>query len=130
MSDTDLGTDISTPDALDLDPQLSLVSGFEQLGQHLARAITTPTGGLIDDDAWGIDVRDWLNDVPPSTATAAARVRSQWLADPRVEDCDVIATFEGATLSITGSVETAEGPFALVLAVSAVTVESLRVEAL
>jgi len=127
---SDLGTDISTPDALDLDPQLALVSGFEQLGQALARSITTPTGALIDDDAWGIDVRDWLNDVAPSPATAAARVRSQWLSDERVEDCDVVVTFEGETLSISGTVDTSEGPFALVLSVSAVTVESLRVEAL
>lgn len=127
---TDLGTDISTPDGLDLDPQLTLVSGIDVLGQHLARSITTPTGALIDDDSWGFDVRAWLNDTAPSASLAASRVRSQWLSDERVEACDVVVTFEDETLSITGTVETAEGPFALVLAVSAVSVESLRIEAL
>lgn len=41
---TDLGTDISTPDGLDLDPMMRTVSGVRALGQALARRLITPRG--------------------------------------------------------------------------------------
>jgi len=125
----DFGLDISTPGALDLDPYFAMVTGWEQLAQALARRILTPTGGLRDDAAYGFDVRAYLNDTPPPARVVAAEVRAQWLADERVEDCDVSVTFEGDTLSVAGVVLTSEGAFRLVLAVSAVTVSVLRAEA-
>ena len=67
---TELGTDISTPDGLDLDPQFTLVSGIEALGST-SREHHHPTGALIDDDSWGFDVRAWLNDTAPSASLAA-----------------------------------------------------------
>ena len=126
---SDLGLDISTPEAMDLDPYFALVTGWEQLAQALARRITTPTGGLRDDAAYGFDVRAFLNELAPSVRVVAAAVREQWLADERVEDCDVSVTFDGETLSVTGAVLTSSGTFRLVLAVSAVTVALLRAEA-
>lgn len=125
---TDFGLDISTPGALDLDPHFALVSGWGQLAQALARRILTPTGGLRDDPAYGFDVRAYLNDTPPPARVVAAEVRAQWLADERVEDCDVSVAYEGGALSVVGVVLTSEGTLRLVLSVSSVSLSILRAE--
>lgn len=128
-TDADFGLDIATPDAMDIDPFFSLVDGYTALAQALARRITTPRGGLIDDPEYGHDVREFLNEVSPSPSAVAIAVRNEWLRDERVLDARVQATFEDETLSIVGRIETGDGPFTLTLAISAVTVETLRVEA-
>lgn len=132
--DVDFGSDISSPigpgGEMDLSPFLESVDGLEMLGQRLIRRITTPTGSVIDDEEWGIDVRAWLNDETPSEREIAWAVASQWEADECVESAEVLVTFEEGALTIKGTVETAAGPFEMVLAVSAVTVELLRLEAL
>jgi hypothetical protein len=131
----DLGTDISTPidpttGLLDLDPFFALTDSIEGLAQALFARVVTPTGALIDDLSYGHDVRENLNDSSPSTTRIAAAVRSQWLADERVLDAQVEVTFEGETLTITGLVESGEGPFRLVIGVGSVTSALLSVEAL
>lgn len=131
---TDLGTDISTPTGdnglPDLDPFFSLVDGIEGLAQALFARIVTPTGALVDDLSYGHDVRESLNDSDPSPSRIAAAVVSQWLADERVLGAEVVVTFEGETLTITGLVESSEGPFRLVIAVGSLTSALLSVEAL
>lgn len=124
-----LGIDISTPGAMDLDPYFALASEGEQLVQALARRIVTPTGALRDDPSYGYDVRAHLNDAAPQPRLVAAAVRAQWLADERVEDCDVRVTFADDTLTIQGAALTSAGTFRFVLAVSAVTIDLLRFEA-
>lgn len=124
-----LGLDISTPGAADLDPYFALVSEAEQLAQALARRIVTPTGALRDDLSYGYDVRAHLNDTALQPRLVAAAVRAQWLADERVEDCDVRVTFEDGALSIEGVVLASTGTFRLVLSVSAVALSILRTEA-
>lgn len=131
----DLGTDISTPvdpatGLPDLDPFFGLVDGIEGLAQALFARIVTPTGGLIDDLSYGHDVRENLNDSAPSPSRIAAAVTSQWLADERVLGAEVSVTFEGEALTISGLVESSEGPFRLVIAVGDVTPALLSVEAL
>lgn len=130
---TDFGTDIATPvgdDGLpDLDPFFGLVDGYTALAQALLRRVVTPTGAVIDDPAYGHDVRVYLNDADPSPTAIAAAVRAQWLADERVEDARVVVTFADNALRIEGVVLAGEGPFRLVLAVSAVTAEILTAEA-
>ena len=127
---TDFGTDISTPGGADLDPFFALVSGWTQLAQALVARITTPTGGLVDDPSYAIDVRAYLNDTPASTATIAAEIRAEWLRDERVYDASARVTFDEAAeaLTVQGVVTTAEGTFALTVAIGAVTVDLLRVE--
>ena len=132
---TDLGLDISTPidpgtGLPDLDPFFGLVDGIEQLAQALFARIVTPTGALIDDLAYGHDVRENLNGLDPSPARIAAAVQSQWLADERVLDAQAQATFAGDALTIEGFMESSAGPFRLVIAVGSVTAALLAVEAL
>ena len=68
----DLGTDISTPAALDIDPSFATVSGATCLAQALARRLVTPRGTLLDDAGYGTDLRSYLND----SRTATTRVRA------------------------------------------------------
>ena len=127
----DLGTDISTPSAADLDPSLGLVSGLRGLGEALARRLCTPRGGLLDDPGYGTDVRSWLNSSLDTRAlqTIAVLVREELLQDERVEDASVTVAYTAPRLTITAQVRSSAGPLTLVLAVSAVTVDLLRVEA-
>ena len=71
------GTDISTPDAADLDPYFGTVSGWRALAQAIGRRLITPRGSLIDDEAYGFDVRSRLNGAltPSDPATMAAVVQ-------------------------------------------------------
>lgn len=128
---TDLGTDISTPIDPDsglpgLDPFFGTVSGRDQLVQALVRRIVTPVGGLIDDGSYGYDVRAHLNDAAPRPSQIAAQVRAQWLADERVLDARADVTFADGVLTVRGTVLDDEGPFALVLAIDALTVTLLE----
>ena len=84
---------------------------------------------MIDDPAYGHDVRAYLNDANPDTTAIATAVREQWLADERVEDVRVRVTFEGDALRIEGVVLAGTGPFRLVLGISELTAEILTAEA-
>ena len=133
---TTLGTDISTPVSaeglLDLDPTFALSTGRAQLAQAIGRRITTRRGTLAwigDDPDWGIDVRDYLgSDADAQTAfRIAAMVEAEVLRDERVRACQATATVADGTLTLSLRLADADGPFRLVVAVSAVTIELLRV---
>lgn len=126
----DFGVDIATPDAADIDPYFTTVSGWRGLGQALARRLITPRGSLIDDDAYGYDLRSRLNDTftPADLAQLGAIVRRELEADERVDYATAAVTFSQGALRVTAAVQTAEGPFRLVLAVSSVTTEILAAE--
>lgn len=133
---TTLGTDIATPVSaeglLDLDPTFALATGRAQLAQAIGRRVTTRRGtlGWIGDDPdYGIDVRDFLgSDAGPSTAfRIAAAVQAEVLRDERVRGCEVSATITDGTLTLSLRLADADGPFRLVLAVSAVTIDLLKV---
>lgn len=126
----DFGVDIATPDASDIDPYFTTVSGWRGLGQSLARRLITPRGSLIDDDAYGYDLRSRLNDTftPADLAQLGAIVRRELEADERVDYATAAVTFSQGALRVTAAVQTAEGPFRLVLAVSSVTTEILAAE--
>lgn len=117
----DFGTDINTPDGLDIDPYFTEVSGAEGLGQALGRRLVTPRGSLEDDPAYGYDVRAHLNDDSPNVGAIGVAVAAQLLLDERVERATAAATFAESSLTIRADVLTAEGPFRLTLDVSAVT---------
>ena len=133
---TPLGTDISTPVSdeglLDLDPAFALCTGRVQLAQAIGRRITTRRGtlGWIGDDPdYGVDVRDYLgSDADAQTASRiAAMVEAEVLRDERVRACQATATVADGTLTLSLRLADADGPFRLVLAVSAVTVDLLKV---
>lgn len=115
----------------DLDPQLRLVGGFPLLAQDLLNRLSTPRGGLFYDPSYGYDLRALLcraldeRDVP----TIAALIEAQCLLDERVASVSVAVTLLRLEhrLRITLTVETDAGPFAMVLAVSDLTVELLEV---
>lgn len=128
----DFGTDVSTPDAMDIDPMFRLVSGWRGLAEALSRRIITPRGTLLDDPSYGYDVRSRLNDAltPGDLAALPAYIRREFESDERVEGAEVTVAFARNTLTVRALITTAEGPFRLVLAVSSITAEVLAAEAL
>lgn len=126
----DFGTDIATPDAADIDPYFSTVTGWRCLAQAIGRRLTTPRGSLLDDPAYGFDLRTQLNAslTPPQLAALAGVVKREIEADERVESAEVAVTFSASALTVRAVVTTGDGPFRLVLAVSAVTTEILAAE--
>lgn len=129
---TDLGTDIATPGGDDLDPAFGLVDGYRCLGEGLARRSTTRRGSQIDDPLYGTDLRARLNDNLDARGLAelAIATTNEWRKDERVFDARVTCTLVGNTLRVSGRVQSAAGPFRLVLSVDAVSVALLTVEPL
>ena len=122
-----LGVDISCLD--DLDPMFGLVVGPDCLGQDLAHRFSTPRGGLRYDLDYGLDLTQYLNDV---ITDAQARglpgdMEAEAEKDPRVlgATATVDELVQLQSLQCTLTVETEEGTFNLVLAVSALTVDLL-----
>jgi len=132
---SNLGTDINTPitnGVPDLDPMFTLVSGRTALVQALARRLTTTHGMLEwigDDPEYRHDVREYLGeDVGPRAEfVIASRVQAECLKDERVRDVDVTVAIADRGLTVGVRVASTQGAVRLVLAVSAVTVDLLKV---
>lgn len=127
---TDLGTDLYC--ISDLDPAGRTVSGPEALAQALARRLQTPRGALAaigDDPDYGLDLRDYVGeDVGAGIeAEVESAVRAECLKDERVRDVDVTVAVSGRALTVGVRVASTQGVVRLVLAVSAVTVDLLKV---
>lgn len=120
----DLGLDLSC--VTDLEEDMAEVSGRTCLAQAIARRLTTPRGGLIDDPGYGYDLRDLLNaDVGPrELAAAASAAENECLKDERVLSATVSIVYAQQTVDV--ALEDADGPFKLVLAVDTVTVAILQ----
>jgi phage baseplate assembly protein W len=125
----DLGTDFNLGE--DLDANLSLVSGVTGLGQALARRLRTPRGGLWYAPDYGTDLRQYVLAPVFSARAMEMAAAAECRKDERVEAVKARAVQgdDPSSVELTIDVETADGPFALVLNVSAVTVELLRIEA-
>lgn len=127
----DYGTDIHTPDAMDLDPAFSFVSRLRALGEALARRCVTARGSLDGDPSYGYDVRQHLNDDAPDVATIAAALTEELGKDERVDAVTASVRFDAAAgvlfITATGFASTV-GPFRLVIAIDAVTVALLETE--
>lgn len=126
---TDFGTDINL--VTDLAPVWGLVAGQANLINALLRRLVTPRNGLFYDPNYGFDVVALLNSAVTQVDVARikAGIGAELRKDQRVLSLtvDVVFTFATKTMRIAISVNTAEGPFDLVLAASAVTVELLSV---
>jgi phage baseplate assembly protein W len=104
-------------------------SGLENLLGALVRRLQTPRGGLFYDPAYGFDLREMVQ-APWNAQTQyelETFVQAAVEQDPRVAEVEVEAEqmdLNRVRVSVRGL--TAQGPFALVLAVSGVSVEVLR----
>jgi phage baseplate assembly protein W len=104
------------------------LSGLENLAEALLWRLQTPTGGLFYDSEYGVDLRefvqgDWGRDMQYEIETLA---KAQCELDPRVLEASVTAEQpELQRVRITLDIQTAEGPFALVLDVSSLEVSLL-----
>jgi hypothetical protein len=113
----------------DLDPGMIEVDGRVCLAQAIARRLMTPRGGLIDDTNYGYDLTAFIND--DITASAIGRMQGQIVAecmkDQRVVGASASVIYTAQQLIVTISITDGVGPFPLVLAVSAVTVQILSI---
>lgn len=123
-----LGSDISCTD--DLEPTFAVATGTAMLGQALWHRLSTPRGLLFYDPDYGVDLRDALLDAstPVSRFALQSAIAREVEKDERVLRASASVKFNASTstMSVKVSIDTAEGPFALVLEVSKVTVALLR----
>lgn len=105
-----------------------LVSGPEMMAQVCLRRLFCRKGSLFSDPLYGIDLRDFLN-TKILTAADVARIsslaKSELLQDERIAQVSVTGAFAAGTLTLTIVGTGGSGPFSLVLAVDAVTVQIL-----
>jgi hypothetical protein len=120
---TDLSEEMRTTD----DPRLIL-------GEALVRRWSTPRGMLLDDEDYGTDLAEFINDDVDALGLARIRAeaRSEALKDERVINCTVASSTWDAqteTLYLAFSIDAVElGTVTLKIAVTDVTVELLSVE--
>lgn len=125
---SDLGTDLSCVD--DCTAEMSEVTGRICLAQAIARRYLTPRGRLIDDPNYGYDLTQYINDDlgPSDLGKIKAGSEAEALKDERVEECNVsIAVSVGGVMMLTAILTDGNGPFTLVLAITAVTVQIITV---
>ncbi len=124
---TDFGTDIAGYGYIS--PVWGLASGLINLANAQLRRLTTPAGTLDDHPSYGYDVRDLLvGDFSPTDLDAArSAIESQCEDDERVQSCKATLTMSQDLLLISLDELTADGPFALVLAVGSVSAAILSI---
>jgi hypothetical protein len=126
-----LGIDIDVVD--DLPPTFRLAGGQKNLANALARRLSTPAGALAafgGDPEYGFDLRDKLNSswTTEEMSALGAQIEAECRKDERVQGATVKAShnLRTSTLLVDIQIQSAAGPFALVLAVSDVSIELLR----
>lgn len=127
----DFGTAISCVGDIASDGRM--VTGFAVVGEAIARRWSTPRGRLIAYSNYGFDLTQYVNadmsarDIASLRAAAAAEAEKE----ETVEKCSVSAELDTLTgiLTLTAKVDTAEGPFTLVVAASDVTLDLLSITA-
>lgn len=125
----DYGIDVSCVD--DIDPTFALVRGPVAVAQALARRFITARGGLHYDGTYGYDLRTYLNASiePGDEFLIASAVEAQCELDERVASASADVRYDSLTETLRVAIiaDGDEGPFELVLGVSAVTVEILSI---
>jgi hypothetical protein len=120
----ELGSDFNL--LTDLDPNLSAVSEETAFLQALCRRLQTPRGGLWYDLDYGTDLRQFVNAQNVQAFAVEQAVEQECLKDERVQTCSATVTRgDDGSLTVSISVEAAEGPFEFTLLVSSLTVELL-----
>lgn len=134
MADEDLpdfGTAISCVSDIASDGRM--VTGFMVVGESIARRWSTPRGRLIGYPNYGFDLSQYINadmsarDIAALRSAAAAEAEKE----ETVERCTVSAELDTVTgiLTVTGKVDTAKGPFTLVVEASSVTLDLISITA-
>jgi hypothetical protein len=123
MASTDLGSDFAC--VMDLDPNLTVVSGRLALGQAVARRWLTIPGTLWYDRTYGAGLLAAINGAVQSTESWSSILETEALKDERVLECTVSVSFANETLTVLGRLVDAEGPFDLTVAVGALSIDVL-----
>jgi hypothetical protein len=129
LADDDLGTDVALTD--DLPGVWGLASGKANLGMSLYRRFTTTRGSLFYDLDYGFNLLDVLNAEMSPTLVSDARGSciAEAEKDDRVQAATVSLAFDPAAKQATFAfqIESALGPFDLVLRATDMTVDILRI---
>ena len=110
----------------------TMATGFRVVAEAIVRRWQTPRGGLVDDPNYGFDLSDFVSDDlgKSDLARIAKSAAAEALKDERVLACDVTVQYlVGGMLAVSGKVQTALGPFQLVVSVGQVTISLLQVKA-
>jgi phage baseplate assembly protein W len=130
-SEVDFGTDFDF--LSDLNPNLSMVSGLAVLGQDILHRLETPRGGLFYDPDYGTDVRSYLNGKITGQVLSRmqAEVEAELGKDERFLTTSAKFQFvpQTNTLTLNLAVVTAQGPFALVIEITNLTITLLSLQA-
>lgn len=123
----DLGTDVSC--VFDATPNMAMVSGRRCLAEAVARRLITPRGRLIGSPNYGFDLTQYLNDdlTAGDLIRIAAGATSEVKNDERVLAAMVSIALAFGVMTVKVLLEDASGPFTLVLSISDVTVEILKI---
>lgn len=124
----DYGTDISCTN--DFAPDGRVASGRRLLAEAICRRLITPRGRLIDDPNYGFDLTGYVNDDMSAGDIAALRagIEAECIKDERVSAATCAASLAtSGIMNISLTLTDGAGPFALVLAVSAITISILSV---
>lgn len=131
VSDSELGQDIDV--LTDIRPSFVLCSGFKNLGNAIARRLSTPPGSLAaigDDSDYGYDLRGMLNaeSTDEEIARIGADIESEIMKEDRVQSADVVSTFTWAAydLAVEINILTKSGPFRLILGVGTASVDVIN----
>lgn len=129
-NDEQLGVDIGV--LSDLAAVWGVARGKVNLGYALARRFNTPRGAIPYFPNYGKYLPALVEKSlrQGSLAIEAGEIIAEAEKDPRVQsaDVDLVFSFEARRLTIKIMLETADGPFDLVLAATSLTVELLRVD--
>ncbi len=124
----DFGQDVSSYP--DVDAAFSPLTGPRVVAEAAARRLSTPRGIIPSCPDYGFDTRALLNE--SVTAAKLDQWRRQIVLelekDERFASVEATLAYDSATMTlrIGLEIETADGPFALVLAVTAVSVAILN----
>lgn len=129
MATLDTGTDVSCYP--DYDPLGSIVSGNVALCQRIARRLSNPRGAWFWAPNECTDIRAYLNETWTAASSAQCKtdIEREVLREETVQFANADVSFNSATstltIHLTGTTSTT-GPFAFVVAVTAVTLSILK----
>jgi phage baseplate assembly protein W len=121
---------MSTGPIPDIDSAGREVTGIRAVSEAIYRRLITPRGRLIGDPDYGLglvsSVFESIDATPTAIAVLKSAVATECQKDERVFSIEVEGSFVQGALTLTITGESSEGPFALTLPVSAITVVGLN----
>lgn len=129
-SSTNFGTCWGTPNGQDLSMPSYMAKGNQVVAEAILRRWTTSQGQLIDDPNYGYNLTDLISDdlSARDIAYAQQQAAAQAQLDQRVLSATVaISLSVQGVLSVNATIQTANGPFSMVVSVSNVSTSLLLV---